>query len=129
MPGRPGSGGIIIARADATPLHIREELAHARQATTSMRRDMVAVNEVIAAGDWRDRSARDRLNVFRKKLIAPAWKEYLINFPTLSQSRSVHLNTLLWVARCVFHRIAGHPLGETAARLHDAMWRLAGLEP
>lgn len=68
LPGRPGSGGIIIARADATPLHIREELAHARQATTSMRRDMVAVNEVIAAGDWRDRSARDRLNVFRKKL-------------------------------------------------------------
>lgn len=61
--------------------------------------------------------------------IAPAWEEYLINFPTLSQSRSVHLNTLLWVARCVFHRIAGHPLGETAARLHDAIWRLAGLEP
>ncbi|MBE7453362.1 MAG: hypothetical protein HS111_32200 [Kofleriaceae bacterium] len=61
--------------------------------------------------------------------VMPAWEDLLGSYPFLRDAKSIDQGTLLWIARTVFHRIGGHPLGEVAQRLHDSAWRLAGMEP
>ena len=61
--------------------------------------------------------------------VIPAWEDLLTSYPTLRDAKSIDQGTLLWIARTVFHRIGGHPVGEVAQRLHDSAWRLAGMEP
>ncbi len=57
--------------------------------------------------------------------VAVAWDDWLAHAPHAMDSRSINPGTLLWIARVVHHRIACHPLGEVAQRLHDDIWRLA----
>ena len=61
--------------------------------------------------------------------VRPAWDEFLRNFGALRSAQSVDEGTLLWVARIVFHHIAGRPLREVAQALHDYLWTLAGFTP
>ena len=60
------------------------------------------------------------------EVVRPAWEEFVERFPDARDMHNVDAGTLLWVARVVYHRIAGAPLGTIAQRLHDDMWRLAG---
>jgi len=57
--------------------------------------------------------------------IAPAWDELIDNFATHWSADSANEGTLLWMARCVYHRIGKHPLGSVAARLRDDLARRA----
>lgn len=59
--------------------------------------------------------------------VTPAWEELLANYSLLYDARAMRLGTLLWAARVVHHRIAGTPLGEVAQRLHDDIYRVAGV--
>lgn len=61
--------------------------------------------------------------------VVPAWEDLLWSYPALRASRSLDPGTLLWIARIVFHKVGGCPLGEVAQRLHDSAWTLAGLKP
>jgi len=54
--------------------------------------------------------------------IEPAWREVLDDFEVQWSAGRVDAATLLWIARIVYHRIGGHPLGEVARRLHDEVW-------
>lgn len=60
-------------------------------------------------------------------LVVEAWEDFLRHFPHACLVRSVSDATLLWIARVVYHRIAGHPLGTVVQHLHDDIWRLARL--
>ena len=59
------------------------------------------------------------------EVVRPAWEEFIERFPSAREMHNVDAGTLLWVARVVYQRIAGAPLGTVAQRLHDDMWRLA----
>lgn len=61
--------------------------------------------------------------------VQPAWENLLLRYGDMRGDASVDEGTLLWIARLVFHRIGGRPLGEVAQALHDSAWSLAGLDP
>lgn len=58
-----------------------------------------------------------------------AWEGFLLCYDYMADAASVDEGTLLWIARIVFHRIGGRPLGEVAQALHDSAWTLAGFTP
>ena len=61
--------------------------------------------------------------------VLPAWADLLQNYAAMRSANSIDAGTLLWIARVVFHRIGGFPVGEVAQRVHDSAWTLAGLAP
>jgi hypothetical protein len=60
--------------------------------------------------------------------IAAGWEEFLERFPRARDELTLDPGSLLWAARVVYHRIAGHPLGTVAQHLHDDLWRLAAAD-
>ena len=57
--------------------------------------------------------------------VRPAWEDFLRSLWNLINANSADDGTVLWIARTVFHRIAGEPLGAVARCLHQSAWQLA----
>jgi hypothetical protein len=53
--------------------------------------------------------------------VEPAWRDFVRCYPALTSAKLADEDTLLWVARLVFHHIGGQPLGEVAARIYEAV--------
>lgn len=60
--------------------------------------------------------------------VKPAWDEFLAGFDAQMDRGTLWTPSLFWVARIVGHQIAGRPLGEIAAWLHEYIVEAAAAE-
>jgi hypothetical protein len=49
------------------------------------------------------------------------WAHLLVQLPCALRGLQFDLHTLLWIARVVFARIGGHPIGEVGDRMHASI--------
>lgn len=58
--------------------------------------------------------------------VRAAWEDLVDYADALHDAELADSATVLWIARIVYHRIGGVPLGDVAQRFHDDLWKLAG---